>query len=91
VKQKNYLKISEKIDISRILRIFLYALIFLQPFNYFNTLREISFYCMLFFFSLKLVKEKENIKIDFKDSTIIAIGILAVWSFYSVNFRTLSD
>jgi len=81
VKQKNYLKISEKIDISRILRIFLYALIFLQPFNYFNTLREISFYCMLFFFSLKLVKEKENIKIDFKDSTIIAIGILAVWSF----------
>lgn len=81
MQQKNYLQLYEKIDISKILKVFLYILIFLQPFNHFNTLREISFYCLLCFFVLKIFKEKRHIKIDFKDSTIMALGVLVIWSF----------
>ena len=54
-------------------------LIFFQPFNRFNSFREIGFYGLLLFFILKIFKDKA-IRIDFKDKTIVALSLLAGWS-----------
>lgn len=64
---------------SRTLRFLLYVLIFFQPFNHFNSFREISFYSLLMLLVIKLVKRE--LKIEFNDKTIIALSLLAVWSF----------
>lgn len=77
---KNYYRrIINNLNISMFLRFFLYMLIFFQPFNGFNSFREISFYGLLVFFIIKISKEK-TINIDFRDKTIIALSLLAAWS-----------
>jgi O-antigen ligase len=61
------------------MRVLLYVLIFFQPFNHFNSFREISFYILLALFLIKLAKgELKNTW--FKDITIITLCLLAGWS-----------
>ncbi len=70
---------SHSLTTSKVLRVLLYVLIFFQPFNRFNSFREISFYGLLILFVIKLAKgEIKNIV--FKDKTIIALSLLAGWS-----------
>jgi O-antigen ligase len=54
-------------------------LIFFQPFNRFNSFREIAFYGLLLLFILKIFKDRA-IHIDFRDKTIVAISLLVGWS-----------
>jgi O-antigen ligase len=54
-------------------------LIFFQPFNRFNSFREIGFYGLLLLFILKIFKDRA-IHIDFRDITIVALSLLAGWS-----------
>ncbi|MCX7723685.1 MAG: O-antigen ligase family protein [Thermodesulfovibrio sp.] len=77
MRRENYLELVDNFQINAV-KIFLYIFIFLQPFNYFNTLKEISFYCLLFFFIWKKLKEK-NFNADLKDITIISFAILILW------------
>lgn len=73
----NYLKLINNLQINPV-RIFLYIFIFLQPFTYFTSLRQISFYCLLFFFLWKILKEKK-FEINLKDSTFITLILLVFW------------
>ncbi len=74
------MKLIDKFTSSKVMRVLLYVLIFFQPFNHFNSFREISFYCLLLLFVIKLTRgELKNI--EFKDKTIIAIFIILGWSF----------
>lgn len=57
----------------------LYVLIFLQPFNHFNSFREISFYSILLLFLIRLANGELK-AISFKDSTVIALLLLLGWS-----------
>ena len=54
-------------------------LIFFQPFNRFNSFREIAFYGLLLLFIMKIFKNRA-IHIDFRDKTIVAISLLVGWS-----------
>jgi len=74
-----YHKIISNFDTSRFLRFFLYLLIFFQPFNRFNSFREIALYGLMLFFILKIFKDKK-ISINFKDKTIVALSFLVGWS-----------
>ena len=73
------LSIIQKLDISKLLRFFLYMLIFFQPFTRFNSFREIGFYGLLLFLILKIFKDKA-IHIDFRDKTIVALSLFAGWA-----------
>lgn len=77
--KKYYQNIISNLNTSQFLKFFLYVLIFFQPFNRFNSFREISFYGLLLFFILKLFKDK-IVRIDFSDKTIVALSFLAGWS-----------
>ncbi|WP_283166615.1 O-antigen ligase family protein [Thermodesulfovibrio yellowstonii] len=74
-----YLKITKNLDSSKFLRFFLYMLIFFQPFNGFNSFREIGFYGLIIFFIIKISRER-TINIDFRDKTIVALFLLVAWS-----------
>jgi len=77
---KNYYQnIISNLNTSKFLRFFLYMLIFFQPFNRFNSFREIGFYGLLLFFILKIFKDKA-VHIDFRDKTIVALSLLASWA-----------
>jgi len=54
-------------------------LIFFQPFNRFNSFREIALYGLLIAFILKIFRDK-TLSIDFRDKTIVALSCLVVWS-----------
>jgi len=62
-----------------VMRGLVYLLIFLQPFNHFNSFREISFYGILLLFVIKLSTGGLR-NIEFKDKTIIAILLILGWS-----------
>lgn len=77
---KNYYQnIISNLNTSKFLRFFLYILIFFQPFNRFNSFREIAFYGLLLLFILKIFKDRA-IHIDFRDKTIVALSLLAGWA-----------
>ena len=77
---KNYYQnIISDLNTSKLLRLFLYILIFFQPFNRFNSFREIAFYGLMLLFILKTFKDKA-VHIDFRDITIVALSLLAGWS-----------
>src|SRR3989339_455000 len=77
---KNYYQnIISNLNTSTSLRFFLYMLIFFQPFNRFNSFREIAFYGLLLLFIMKIFKNRA-IHIDFRDKTIVAISLLVGWS-----------
>jgi|GEM_PF-65059 len=77
---KNYYhKIISNFDTSKFLRFFLYLLIFFQPFNRFNSFREIALYGLMLFLLLKIFKNKK-VSIDFRDKTIVALSLLIGWS-----------
>ena len=77
---KNYYQdIIRNLNTSKLLRFFLYLLIFFQPFNRFNSFREIGFYGLLLLFILKIFKDK-TVRIDFRDKTIVALSFLVGWS-----------
>ncbi|HDZ62858.1 MAG TPA: O-antigen ligase family protein [Nitrospirae bacterium] len=70
-----------KLNISGVTRALLYVLIFFQPFNHFNSFREISFYALLAVFLVRIFKgEIKNIA--FSDKTIIALSMLVGWSLF---------
>lgn len=54
-------------------------LIFFQPFNRFNSFREVAFYGLLLLFIMKIFKDRA-IHIDLRDKTIVAISLLVGWS-----------
>ncbi len=67
------------LNISTVMRCLLFTLIFFQPFNHFNSFREISFYGLSALFLLKLVKgDIKNIIL--KDATIITLFLILGWS-----------
>ncbi len=69
----------DKNNISRTIRFFLYVLVFFQPFNHFNSFREVSFYALLLLFLIKI--SRRELKTDFlKDAVVIAIVSILGWS-----------
>jgi O-antigen ligase len=73
------INVFHKMDISRATRTLLYVLIFFQPFNHFNSFREISFYGVFLLLLIKLVRG--GIKdIGLNDRTVTAICLLVGWS-----------
>ncbi len=67
------------LTITTVIRQLLYVLIFFQPFNHFNSFREISFYVLVMLFLIKLFRGEVK-QIAFKDKTVIAILIILAWS-----------
>jgi len=73
------MNILNNLTLSHGVRFFLYAFIFLQPVNRFNSSREIAFGGLLVFFVLKLFKGGLK-DIRLSDGTIVALFLLTAWS-----------
>ncbi len=73
------MNILDKHTMSKTIRYLLYVLIFFQPFNHFNSFREISFYGLLLLFLIRIIRHE--IKIDMlKDPSVIAMILIIGWS-----------
>ena len=79
VKRTDRMNFIAKLNMSGVTRFLLYVLIFFQPFNHFNSFREISFYGLLVFLVIRLIKDGTKV-IHLNDRTVIAIFLLAGWS-----------
>jgi len=75
------MKLIDKFTSSKVMRVLLYVLIFFQPFNHFNSFREISFYSLLVLFIIKFAKGELKIA-GFNDKTIIALILLLGWAVF---------